>query len=237
MSALQSDLRPTASLADEIAYRLQRDILERRIGLGEHLAQDELCARFEVSRTPVREALARLAASSLVELRPNRGAVVRRPGEREIRELYELRAELEGFAAERAATRVDRTALRGLDRAQEDLAALVQEGMTSDSADPAWAATIGAANDAVHDLVLEAADNDALRDDVLRLRARFPKDYVTEAADGAEALQALNVTEHDEIRAALAEGDGPAARRAMRDHVSHAAALLLAHLARERFWG
>ena len=104
MSILESPPARPASLADEIAYRLQRDILERRIGLGEHLAQDELCARFGVSRTPVREALSRLAASSLVELRPNRGAVVRRPGEREIRELYELRAELEGFAAERAAS-------------------------------------------------------------------------------------------------------------------------------------
>ncbi len=186
MLAASPALLPTATLSDQIAYRLQRDILERRIGLGEHLAQDELCARFGVSRTPIREALARLAASSLVELRPNRGAIVRRPGRREIRELYELRAELEGFAAERAAARVDRSTLRRLDRLQGELTELLRDRPSPDAeADDdraAFAAALGAANDAVHDLILAGADNDALVQDVQRLRERFPKDYVTEAA-------------------------------------------------------
>ena len=238
-----SELPPAAGLAGEIAYRLQRDILERRIELGEHLAQDELCARFGVSRTPVREALARLAAASLVELRPNRGAVVRRPGEREIRELYELRAELEGFAAQRAAARIDRPRLRRLDRLQEDLALIVAEGPSPDDredaaeAHSAFAEAIGAANDHFHDLLLESADNGALEQDVRRLRERVPKDYVTEAAGTADELLTLNVTEHAAIAAALARGDGPGARRAMSDHVTHAGMLLLEHLRRERFWG
>jgi DNA-binding GntR family transcriptional regulator len=239
MLATDPALTPGATLSDQIAYRLQRDILERRIGLGDHLAQDELCARFGVSRTPIREALARLAASSLVELRPNRGAIVRRPGRREIRELYELRAELEGFAAERAAARADRPTLRRLDRLQADLTELLQERPSPDAqADDRslFAAALGAANDAIHDLVLTVADNDALVQEVQRLRGRFPKDYVTEAAGEADELLALNVTEHEEILAALADGDGARARRAMTDHVAHAATLLTEHLARERFW-
>jgi DNA-binding GntR family transcriptional regulator len=232
-------LLPMATLSDQIAYRLQRDILERRIGLGEHLAQDELCARFGVSRTPVREALARLAASSLIELRPNRGAIVRRPGRREIRELYELRAELEGFAAERAAGRIDRPSLRRLDRLQGDITQLLRDRPRPGAADEdssAFAAALGAANDAVHDLILTCAENDALVQDVQRLRERFPKDYVTEAAGGADELLALNVTEHEEALAALTDGDGQRARRAMTDHVAHAATLLIEHLAQERFW-
>jgi len=239
MSVAGPALPPTATLSDQIAYRLQRDILERRIGLGDHLAQDELCARFGVSRTPIREALARLAASSLIELRPNRGAVVRRPGEREIRELYELRAELEGFAAQRAAARVDRAMLRGLDRLQQELTELLDErpsrGAEADERS-AFAAALGSANDAIHDGVLAAADNQALTQDVQGLRARFPKDYVTEAAGEADELLALNLTEHQEILAALAQGDGPRARRAMTDHVAHAATLLIDHLSRTRFW-
>jgi DNA-binding GntR family transcriptional regulator len=239
MLAADPALRPAATLSDQIAYRLQRDILERRIGLGDHLAQDELCVRFGVSRTPIREALARLAASSLVDLRPNRGAIVRRPGRREIRELYELRAELEGFAAERAAARLDRATGRRLERLQGELSELLQErpspGAEADDRS-AFAAALGAANDAIHDLVLTVADNDALVQDVQRLRGRFPKDYVTEAAGEADELLALNVTEHEEILAALAEGDGRHARRAMTDHVAHAATLLTEHLERERFW-
>jgi DNA-binding GntR family transcriptional regulator len=239
MPVAEPTLPPTATLSDRIAYRLQRDILERRIGLGEHLAQDELCARFGVSRTPIREALTRLAASSLVELRPNRGAIVRRPGRREIRELYELRAELEGFAAQRAAARIERPTVRRLERLQAELTELLAERPSPD-ADvddrSAFAAELGAANDAIHDLLLSAADNDALAQDVQRLRERFPKDYVTEAAGHADQLLALNVTEHEEILAALVAGDGQRARRAMTDHIAHAATLLIEHLAQERFW-
>jgi DNA-binding GntR family transcriptional regulator len=237
VSITESSALAPASLADEIAYRLQRDILERRIGLGDRLAQDELCARFGVSRTPIREALMKLEASRLVELRPNRGAIVRIPGRREVQELYELRAELEGFAAERSASRLDRVQLRRLDRLQGELAATVADGPASAGDDAAFAAAIGAANDAFHDLLLDVADNRALTEDVRRLRGRFPKDYVTEAAGSANELRALNVSEHDAIRAALAAGDGPNARRAMTDHVAHAGLLLLEHLDRRRFWG
>jgi DNA-binding GntR family transcriptional regulator len=239
MPVAEPALHPVATLSDQIAYRLQRDILERRIGLGDHLAQDDLCARFGVSRTPIREALARLAASSLVELRPNRGAIVRRPGRREIRELYELRAELEGFAAERAAARIDRPALRRLHLLQGDLAEIVSQRPWPDAEGEdrsAFAGAVGTANDAVHDVIIDCADNDALSQEIQRLRGHFPKDYVTEAADGADELLALNVTEHQEIVSALADGDGQRARRTMADHIAHAATLLLDHLERESFW-
>jgi DNA-binding GntR family transcriptional regulator len=241
MSATEAAPPVAAGLADEIAYRLQRDILERRIGLGDHLTQDELCARFAVSRTPVREALLKLAGSSLVTLRPNRGAVVRVPGRREVQEIYELRAELEGYAAQRAAGRLDRVRLARLHERQAELAAAVDGGERDDdrsAADPAgFAATIGAANDAVHDLVLQAADQAELAEDVRRLRGRFPKDYVTEAAGSANELRTLNLDDHETILSALAGGDAAGARRAMTDHVARAGLLLTEHLERERFWG
>jgi DNA-binding GntR family transcriptional regulator len=240
MSTVDAELLRPASLADEIAYRLERDILEGRIGLGQRLAQDELCARFGVSRTPVREALTKLEASSLVTLRPNRGAIVRTPARREVQEVYELRAELEGFAAERACSRIDGLGVRRLGAAQHELAAAVHD------VDPAavgaagrseLAAIVGRANDAFHDLILAAADSQALADDVRRLRDWFPKDYVTEAASSVNELLTLNVHEHEAIEAALAAGDGAGARRAMTDHIAHAGHLLIEHLDRQRFWG
>jgi DNA-binding GntR family transcriptional regulator len=225
------------SLADEIAHHLQRDILEGRIGLGERLAQDELCARFDVSRTPIREALTKLQSSGLVSLRPNRGAIVRTPARREVQEVYELRAELEGFAAQRAATRIDALGLRRLDRAQEDLVAAVS------GLDPAvggaggeLTTAIGAANDAFHDVILTAADNHTLQRDALRLRGSFPKDHVTEAVRSVDELLALNVDEHERISAALIAGDGAGARRAMTDHIVHAGRLLIEYLDDRRFW-
>jgi DNA-binding GntR family transcriptional regulator len=225
------------SLADEIAHRLQRDILDGRIALGERLAQDELCARFEVSRTPIREALTKLQSSGLVSLRPNLGAIVRTPPRREVQEVYELRAELEGFAAERAAARIDALGLRRLERTQEDLVAAVS-GLDPAVADAGTELTtaIGAANDGFHDVILTAADNRALQRDAVRLRGCFPKDHVTEALRSVDELLALNVDEHERISAALVAGDAAAARRAMTDHVTHAGRLLVEYLDERRFW-
>jgi len=102
----------TTSLADEIAFRLQASIVARRLQPGERLRQEELCKRFNVSRTPVREALRKLQALRLVVMVPNRGAIVRLPTRTEVVEVYDLRAELEGYAAKcacaRATTEMDR---------------------------------------------------------------------------------------------------------------------------------
>ena len=112
-------------LADEIAFRIQAAILEGEYPAGTHLQQEELCRRFGVSRTPVREALRKLQAQHLVELVPNRGATVRSLSRDELGEIYALRAELEGFAAELAASRVGAEELAGLDAAQADMARVI----------------------------------------------------------------------------------------------------------------
>src|SRR5271157_4397430 len=86
-----------------IVERLREDILAGRLSPGSRLVECDLTARFAVSRGPVREALRRLAADGLIEHWPHRGAVVRRLGEREIRELFLIRIELEALAARLAA--------------------------------------------------------------------------------------------------------------------------------------
>src|SRR4051794_27444888 len=111
-------LTPT-SLADEIAFRLERGILEGEFPPGTHLFQDELCSRFGVSRTPVREALRKLQAQHLLVLTPNKGATVRVPTRVDLEEIYAVRAELEGFAAELAAAHVTDEMLERLRAAQQ----------------------------------------------------------------------------------------------------------------------
>src|SRR6266508_5463959 len=90
------------SLADEIAYRLEAAIVTQEMPPGTRLRQEELCERFGVSRTPIREALRKLQAQRLVVFVPNKGATVRIPTRQEIEDVYDLRAEIEGFAAELA---------------------------------------------------------------------------------------------------------------------------------------
>ncbi|QHJ00880.1 FCD domain-containing protein [Xylophilus rhododendri] len=95
------------STAQEEAYQHIRQAI--RMGTmrpGYRLVPDEIANAIGMSRMPVREALNRLAAEGLIVLRPNRGAVVRGLTEKEVREVFEMRAVLEGLAASMAVSRV-----------------------------------------------------------------------------------------------------------------------------------
>ena len=227
------------SLVDEIAFRLETAILEGEFGPGTHLLQDELCARFGVSRTPVREALRKLQAQHLVVLVPNKGATVRFPSKSELRDVYVVRAELEGFACELACPAVDEAVLDALDRAQADIdaaQALLERGELLPDEEPAFNARITNANETFHTVIFDAAGNEQLAQLCRSLQGYFPKDYVWRAALPAEEAQMLNVEEHREIRDALAAGDGGHARDAMSRHITHGGNALINHLEQHGFW-
>src|SRR5690625_3941917 len=88
-------LRVPSSVTDQIASILESEILRGAFTRGAHLQQDEICRRFGVSRTPAREALRKLQVLGLIELIPNKGARIQRPTLEELRQTYEVRAELE----------------------------------------------------------------------------------------------------------------------------------------------
>src|ERR1051326_7295505 len=79
--------------ADDIARLLEDEIVAGTIAPGTVLRQEQLSERFDVSRTPVREALRRLAALGLVSFEPNRGVRVRAISASELREAFLVRAE------------------------------------------------------------------------------------------------------------------------------------------------
>src|SRR5688500_5970879 len=90
------------TLVSSIADEIRAGIMTGRFSLGSRLRQNSLASEFGVSRTPIREALRWLHAEGVVDLVPNRGAVVRGLTPRELRDAYRVRAELEGLAAELA---------------------------------------------------------------------------------------------------------------------------------------
>src|SRR3954452_22166722 len=93
----------TVRVRDELQHALLEGVLQP----GERLRAEALAQRFGTSRTPVREALLQLEAQGLVEVEPNRGAVVKAFDAADLLDLYALRALLEPAAAARAATRID----------------------------------------------------------------------------------------------------------------------------------
>jgi DNA-binding FadR family transcriptional regulator len=92
-----------APMHDQILPHLRRDIVENRWKSGERLSEPLLCKQFDVSRTPLRQALKTLEAEGLVRLVPHVGAVVTDPGATEIRETMEILIGLEQLAAIRVA--------------------------------------------------------------------------------------------------------------------------------------
>src|SRR6184192_4893144 len=102
--------------ADDIALVIEEAIVAGELEPGSVLRQEQLSERFGVSRTPIREALRRLAALGLVSFEPNRGVRVRALSRAELREAFLVRAELEGLATELAAPRMTDVEVEALDQ-------------------------------------------------------------------------------------------------------------------------
>jgi DNA-binding GntR family transcriptional regulator len=186
--------------------------------IGTQLRQAALASEFKVSRTPVREALRQLQAGGLITVAPNRGAIVRVPAPWEVREAYEVRAELEGLAAERAATRISADDLARVKAANETMRKASQSRRPPKVTPNGLPATT-TANDTFHTTLLGAARNERLMQVIQQINESFPRNVMWQVLAEDPALRATNVVEHDAIIAALEAGDGPRARLAMRQHV------------------
>lgn len=113
---MPKDSRPKTYLADVVYTELRRALVAGDFDPGEPLTEADLCRRFTVSRTPIREALAKLERDHLVRVVPKKGAFVRTLSHAEIQELYQLREALEGLAVRLAAPRVERAELEDFER-------------------------------------------------------------------------------------------------------------------------
>ena len=220
-----------SALVDRLAATLQARMVSGELVSGTRLRQEALAEEFGVSRTPIREALRKLQASGLVELQPNRGALVRGPSSREIRDAYEVRAELEGLAAELAAERIQHAQVDGLHEAQsefrETLARMMRvrsdgAGVVPDEEIERWRH----ANDRFHQLIQDAAANDVLVATLVHLHRSFPRDLTRIVLGESATLLAENVHEHEGILEAIEHRNAAAARKRMIKHVRHAGALV-----------
>lgn len=96
----------TLPLSIQVKKNIEDDIVFGHLLPGTKLDEQELCDRYNVSRTPIREALKLLAADGLVEIRPRRGAIVPKIEPLVLCEMFEVMAELEGMCGRLAARRI-----------------------------------------------------------------------------------------------------------------------------------
>ena len=222
------------ALVDHIAATIRSSVLSGDIALGSRLRQQELAREFGVSRTPIREALRKLQANGIVELLPHRGAIVHGPTAPEIREAYEVRAELEGLAAELAATRIRDSQLEQLREAEKlfrhSITRLVRGGRGKGGSSPNGEWT--RANDLFHRVIQEASGNRRLVAIVQDLHRSFPRGLTWAALHDSSALLRQNVEEHHDILESIEAHDARAARARMSKHIHHAGELVAHHFER-----
>ena len=106
---------------DEVVSRLRHVLTEGEIPPGARIPERELCARFAISRTPLREALKVLAAEGLVVLLPNRGSRAAKLTQKDVKELFEVCEALEAAAGELACPRISDAQLREIAELQANM--------------------------------------------------------------------------------------------------------------------
>jgi DNA-binding GntR family transcriptional regulator len=217
--------------ADEIALVLEEAIVSGELEPGRVLRQEELSARFTVSRTPVREALRRLAALGLVSFEPNRGVRVRTITADELREAFLVRAELESLATEIAAPKFTEADLEELESAEREFSRATQalRDKPTEGADR-WRLTHDwvRANHGFHDVIYRVADTPLIERLAKSARRSF-SGHAVWAPGGSETdvLYERNDREHQAIIAALRARNASGARALSREHVLHSFELLV----------
>jgi DNA-binding GntR family transcriptional regulator len=193
---------------------LRTAILDGQLAPGERLRAEALAGRFGTSRTPVREALLMLEREGLVDVQPNRGAIVRSFDPEDLLDLYDVRALIEPHAAARAATRIAPAALARL------------RELCDAAADPdATVADQIVFNEEFHRIVVEAAESPRLVA-AMRAVAGIPREFRT-AFWASEQQRAQSLFCHCELVTAFAAGQAGLAEAVMRMHILGAREFLL----------
>lgn len=196
------------SLADQVSAALEKEIVMGELPSGMHLDEGSLAIRFGTSRTPVREALNRLAVSGLVELRPRRGAAVAGITETAMAQRFEALAGLEGLCAYYAAERMtpeERLALRDAHR------------RCRTSAETGDMSRYDAADMIFHRLLMEGCRNDILIEQTISVR-RLLKPWRRIQLLTPGRIEA-SYGEHEAIVVAVRDGDAARAEQLTRAHV------------------
>ena len=191
-----------------------RDALEQEIisGLqipGERLDEPQLTRQFNVSRTPVREALVELATSGLVEMRPHRSAVVAEIGASQVIQMYEVLAELEGLSARLAVRRMSEDERATIAAFHARIGRLIEKCDRDN---------FPALNKNFHDMIHAGAHNEILRAEIDGLNKRlapYRRIYREEPLD-----LRIPYEEHDGVVAAVLDRDEKSAEQIFRDHTA-----------------
>jgi DNA-binding GntR family transcriptional regulator len=194
--------------AEELRLQLADEIVRGVLPPGASLDETEIARRFNVSRTPVREALRQLAASGLVDARAHRGAVVARPSIERLTGMFEAMAELEALCAGLAAERMLPVERQRLEAVHEELRVLSHAGNPD---------RFHEVNERFHNTIYAGSQNGYIAEMTLATRVRVQP--FRRAQFRNLGRLAKSHAEHDRVVVAILRGDKTGAAAAMRAHI------------------
>jgi DNA-binding GntR family transcriptional regulator len=208
-----------------IVESLLREVFQGRLRAGQHLGTQQLAERFGVSHTPVREALVSLAATGMIDLLPNRGAIVRRVTPKDVREICQVRRALECEAVRRACGRIKNAELKEL------AAEFKRLGSVKARQRPQFLEDARRLDSRLHDLISGSCSNTFLANEIGRLKTLFRafRDVSWEHDQEHNDLKRLAEESHEHLAIieALIAADRRQAARLMSRHIRSGA----------RYWG
>ena len=201
--------RPRVNLSDKIRAALEAEISSGQLVAGARIDEQALMERFEVSRTPAREALLQLVSAGLVTTLPRQGAVVATLSVAEHVAMLEVLTELEGLAARLSARRMPAAQRRQLQEAQQGCRDAAQRD------DPA---AYDQANARFHETIYDGSLNAVLARQLraMRVRMRHPRSTLFDRPGRIRT----SLVEHEAVLQAILSGDEDAADRGMTGHIS-----------------
>jgi len=188
--------------------KLRSLLVEGMIAPGSKLNERELAESLKVSRTPIREAIKRLAADGLVELIANRGAIATQLSKEDVIHTFDVIAQLEGYSGELAAKNISASALSELEALQYEMMASYARRDLSN---------YYKLNLSIHHLINHTASNPILSQLFTQVNARIEAFRFRSNQDGVKWEKA--VQEHQEMIDALKAHDSERMRKVMIQHV------------------
>lgn len=201
---------PRRTLHDELVDRLRHMIIEGELAPGEKLSEKALCERFDVSRTPLREALKVLAAEGLVRLVPNRGATVAKLTLDDLEEAFPIMGALEAVSGELACAHITDGEIARLEKLHDEMVEKYRAGDLR---------TYFKLNEQIHQRILEAARNPTLAEMQRSLSGRIRR--ARYMANMSAERWAEAVAEHEAILAALKSRDGALLGTLLKNHLAN----------------
>ena len=201
---MSSNVIVRAPLHVQVAERLRIAIDSGELAPGARLNEVELCNDMGVSRTPLREAIRSLATEGLVELQPNRGAIVSVISREDVTEILPIMASLEGLGGRLAAVKMEREKILQVRNIHNQMIGHYRNGAVDDYFET---------NRLIHELITEGSGNQTLVDTINNLsakvrRARFSAHMTAESwakavAEHEEIIDALESRDSDRLEAVL----------------------------------